>query len=135
MSKKEKVFIVVTHKHIPVPGQKTGAARSGETKWQVSENVEFVSSLKTRHYTMSTAIGDYINKKMLSGERSGMGEFEKFEIYIRSKYEKEMKELDKMYRADQVEPEPVAVEDITNKQEVISDQFGNIRAKTIFDAA
>ena len=79
---------------------------------------------------MSSAIGDYINRKMQKGERHGMGDYDTFENYVRSKYEKEMTELDKAYRAEQV------VFDLTPpEQEVFADKFGNVRARTVFDKA
>lgn len=121
--KKEKVFIVVSHKHV----LKTPGTKHREPVWDVSETVEFVSQLRNKHLTTSSAIGDYINQKMVSGARIGMGDYDKFETYVRSKYEKEMTQLDNAYRADQV------VIDVTPEQEVFSDQFGNIRARTVFD--
>jgi len=124
---KEKVFIVVSHKHTPKKGAKTGAAKSSETQWEVTETIEFVNQLRNRHISMSSAIGDYINRKMLSGERHGMGDYDKFEAYVRTKYEKQMAELDTAYRADQVVVE--------QSPEVFSDSFGNIRARTVFDHA
>lgn len=117
--KKEKVYIVVSHKHVLKKGSKT--------EWDVSETVEFVDQLRNKHYTMSTAIGDYINRKMLSGSRAGMAEYSTFEEYIRKKYEKEMAELDKMY-SEARSPAPVI-----ETPAVISDEFGNVRTKTVFD--
>lgn len=123
--KKEKVYIVVSHKHV----LKTPAKGNREPVWEVSESVEFVSQLRNKHLTTSSAIGDYINRKMEKGERHGMGDYDKFETYVRSKYEKEMAELDNAYRAD-------VIFDVTPpEQEVFSDQFGNIRARTVFDKA
>ena len=123
--KKEKVYIVVSHKHV----LKTPAKGNREPVWEVAESVEFVSQLRNKHLTTSSAIGDYINRKMESGARLGMGDYEVFEKYIRSKYEKEMAELDNAYRAE-------VIFDVTPpEQEVFSDQFGNIRARTVFDKA
>lgn len=121
--KKEKVYIVVSHKHT----LKTPGSKHREPTWEVAETVEFVNQLRNKHHTTSSAIGDYINRKMLTGARHGMADYTQFENYVRTKYEKEMKELDKAYRADQV------VVDTPNQQEVFSDEFGNIRARTVFD--
>jgi len=125
--KKEKVFIVVTHKHTPKKGTHTGAAKNRGDEWEVAESVEFVNQLRDKHLTMSSAIGDYINRKMISGERHGMGDYTKFEEYIRTKYSKQLAELDSAYREQQV------VEEVG--PEVFSDSFGNIRARTVFDPA
>ena len=122
--KKEKVYIVVSHKHV----LKTPGSKNREPEWEVSESVEFVNQLRTKHLTTSSAIGDYINRTMQSGARHGMGDYDTFETYIRSKYEKEMAELDGAYR-EQV------IFDVTPEQEVFSDEFGNIRARTVFDKA
>lgn len=121
--KKEKVYIVVSHKHI----LKTPGTKNKEPVWEVSEAVEFVNQLRNRHLTTSSAIGDYINRKMEKGERHGMGDYAVFEEYVRSKYAKEMSQLDAAYRAEQVAVEEVA------SPEVFADQFGNLRARTVFD--
>ena len=123
---KEKVFIVVSHKHTPKAGSKP-SNKQRQVEWEVAESVEFVNQLRNRHLTTSSAVGDYINKKMITGARHGMGEYDKFERYIRTKYEKQMAELDAAYRSQQVVTEP--------EQEVFSDEFGNIRARTVFDPA
>jgi hypothetical protein len=116
---KEKVYIVVSHKHNLKKGTKD--------QWEVAESVEFVNQLRNRHYTTSSAIGDYINRKMEKGERHGMGDYSKFEEYVRAKYTKEMAQLDAAYRADQV-----VVKEVVSP-ELIADEFGNLRAKTVFD--
>lgn len=121
--KKEKVFIVISHKHV----LKTPGSKHQEPVWEVAETVEFVSQLRNKHQTTSSAIGDYINRKMISGARVGMGDYDKFETYVRSKYEKEMRELDKAYQSDQV------VVENTVSPEVFADEFGNLRARTVFD--
>lgn len=113
---KEKVFIVVSHKHSLEKGKKD--------KWETAENVEFVNQLRNRHYSMSSAIGDYINRKMISGSRYNMTDYEKFEEYIRSKYKKQMEELDGAYSAHRTQ---------TEENAVFADEFGNIREKTVFD--
>ena len=73
---------------------------------------------------MSSAIGDYINRKMITGARYDMGDYSKFEEYIRKKYKKQMDELDRAYREQQVPDQ---------SPEVFADQFGNVRARTVFD--
>lgn len=114
---KEKVFIVLSHKH--------SLKKKSKTEWEVAETVEFVNNLRNRHITMSSAIGDYLNRNMLSGSRYGMSEYSKFEQYVRTKYAKQMDELDTAYSANRV-PEPV-------EAVLIEDQFGEMRAKTVFD--
>jgi hypothetical protein len=115
---KEKVFIVLSHKH--------SLKKGTSDEWEVTETVEFVNQLRNKHTTMSTAIGDYVNQKMLSGSRVGMGEYEKFDTYIRKKYAKQLDELDKAYGRLQA-PAPVSA--------LITDEFGNLRLRTVFDAA
>lgn len=115
---KEKVFIVVSHVH--------SLRKGSRTDWEVHEKVEFVNHLKNKHIRMSSAIGDYINQKMMSGAKFGFDEYAKFDSYIRKKYTKQLEELDAAYR-DKIE---VPMPDDTP---VFADEFGNIRTKTIFD--
>lgn len=120
---KEKVFIVVSHKHSLKKNPKTG--KPIENNWETTEKVEFVNQLRDRHVSMSSAIGDYINRKMISGIKHNITDYNKFEEYVRSKYSKQMEELDAMYRSEQITKIP--------DTEVFADQFGNIRAKNVFD--
>ena len=124
---KEKIFIVLSLKHSLKKGSHTGAARSKQAEWERTETVEFVNQLRNKHYTSSCAIGDYLNRTMVTGTRVGMDDYDKFEGYIRTKYAKELGQLDSMYREQQVAEESSA--------EVFSDEFGNIRARTVFDHA
>ena len=119
---KENVFVVLSHKHSLKKGSKT--------EWEVTETVEFVNQLRKRHHTMSSVIGDYLNEKMVAGQRFGFDEYEKFDKYIRGKYEKQMKQLDAAYK-EQVSVESVPQEDTS----VFVDEFGNVRAKNVFDVA
>jgi hypothetical protein len=123
---KEKVFIIVSHKNIPKKGSHPGR-HSKPTEWEVQETVEFVNQVRNRHTSTASAIGDYINRKMIIGERYGMGDYDKFEEYVRTKYNEQMGKLDEAYRADRT-----PVED---SPEVMVDQFGNVRTKTVFDVA
>lgn len=127
--KKEKVYIVVSHKHV----LKSPGTKNKKPVWDVSETVEFVNQLRNKHVTTSVAIGDYLNRVMISGARSGMADYDKFETYIRSKYEKQMKELDSMYLSDQVKPVEVIVEPEIFDPNVIVDEFGIKRERTVFD--
>jgi hypothetical protein len=123
--KKEKVFIVITHKKQLRKGSHPGKGNKANLQWEIAENIEFVSNLKERHRSMGSAIGDYINRKMLTGERHGMGDYVVFEEYVRKKYEAQMKELDTLYENDRIEEEVRPV--------MITDRFGNTREKTVFD--
>lgn len=116
--KKEKVFIVLSHKH--------NLKKGSSTEWEVSETVEFINQLRPRHLSSSTAIGDYINRKMQSGSRFGMDDYNKFEVYIRTKYSKELAELDNSYRTLQVDK-------VTSVIQEVKDSFGNVRLPTVFD--
>ena len=116
---KEKIFIVLSHKH--------SLKKGSRTEWELTETVEFVNQLRNKHLSMSVAIGDYLNRKMLSGERRGINDYTKFEDYIRTKYGKQLAELDVAYRSQQIVEEP--------KEEVFSDEFGNVRPRTVFDPA
>lgn len=118
---KEKVFIVVSHKHsLKNPKLRT----ESPDNWQVTETVEFVNQLRNKHTSMSSAIGDYVNRKMITGASNGITDYEKFEEYIRKQYPKEMASLDAAYKKEQV---------VVESPEVFADQFGNIRQKTVFD--
>lgn len=114
---KEKVFIILSHKN--------SLKKGSTTEWEVQETVEFVNQIRNRHISTSSAIADYLNRKMISGARYGMDDYDKFEEYVRNKYAKQMNELDSAYREQRVE-EP-------SSPEVFVDQFGNVRAKTVFD--
>lgn len=122
---KEKVFIVLSHKHsLKNKNSKT----ENPNDWQVTETVEFVNQLRKRHIETSSVIADYINRKMVTGSKFGISEYGPFEDYIRKTYSKELSQLDALYREQQA---PVEVQNA----EVFADQFGNIRAKTVFDIA
>lgn len=118
------VYIVLSHKHSLRQDPKTG--KGLKDQWEVSETVEFVNQLKNKHSMTSSAVGDYINRKMLSGSRVGMGDYDQFEGYVRKKYAKQMAELDARYRTEQV---PASSKD----SNTITDAFGNVREKTVFD--
>jgi hypothetical protein len=122
---KEKVFIVLSHIHSLKKDPKTG--KCIENAWEVAENVEFVNQLRNKHYNSSTAIADYINRKMISGVLMSMTDYAQFEEYIRSKYAKQMADLDTMYAAAQVKLE------VSEEHPVFVDQFGTEREKTVFD--
>lgn len=113
--KKAKAFIVLSHTH--------KLERNGQ--WQVYENVEIVDQLRKRHYTNSSAIGDFINRTMISGIKVGMENYDNFENYIRNRYKKQMDELDVMYKNNRIE--------IPQNDNLVVDQFGNVRQKTVFD--
>lgn len=78
---------------------------------------------------MSSAVGDYINRRMISGVRFGMVDYPKFEDYIRTKYAKQLAELDTVYESQRVqEPKVLDMQEVS-----ITDQFGSVREKTVFD--
>jgi len=114
---KEKVYIVLSHKH--------SLKRGSKTEWEVAETVEFVNQLRNKHISMSSAVGDFLNKKMMTGAKVGMGDWEYFEAYVRKKYAKQMAQLDAAYPEEVVEDTGPAL---------ITDQFGNLRPRTVFDA-
>jgi len=120
---KEKVYIVISHKHSLKKGTKDN--------WEVAESIEFVSHLRNRHYTTSSIIADYLNKKLITGKRFGMTEYDMFDAYIRKKYDKQMAQLDAAYGKEQV------VEEVTEEvveERMVTDQFGSTRPATVFDA-
>lgn len=123
--KKEKVFIILSHKNMLKEGSHPGRNNKDKLEWEVSEQVEFVNQLRNRHTSTSSAIGDYINRKMVTGSRFGLTDYEAFEQYVRKKYAKQMAELDAAYNDDRVKEEET--------QEVFVDNFGNVREKTVFD--
>jgi hypothetical protein len=122
---KEKVFIVISHKNSLKPKLRVRTGTSDD--WEITETVEFVNQIRNRHTSMSSAIGDYINRKMITGARYDITDYEKFEGYVRSKYPKQMAELDAAYGKTQI------VKEESPSPEVFVDPFGNVRAKTVFD--
>ena len=116
---KEHVYIIMSHKNT--------LKKHSKTEWDVEETVEFVNQIRNKHRVLSSAIGDYLNRKMITGSRFGMEDYDQFEGYVRKKYGKQMAELDSAYGKDQVSiPESVSVPEF-------SDQFGTSRSKTVFD--
>ena len=122
---KEKVYIVVTHKH----QVKRSKNKVAEPQWEVAETLDFVNQLRERHYTTSVAIADYLNEEMVMVGRSGITTFKQFDNYVRGKYAKEMAELDKNYYTQKT----VALSEDVEPAELYTDSFGNVRAKTVFD--
>ena len=118
---KEKVYIAVFHKH----SLKKNERGITTNEWEVTETVEFVNQLRNKHISMASIIGDYLNRKMISGSRYGVTEYENFENYIRKKYPEQMKELDASYGSLREKAE------VSN--ELVHDGFGGIRPKTVFD--
>ena len=57
--KLKKAYIVMTHYSAPNP-----RARGTEDAWLVTENCEFVTSLKNRHIKQATIILDYVKKEL-----------------------------------------------------------------------
>lgn len=114
----------MSHKH----SLKTKVRTMTADDWQVNETVEFVNQLRNRHIQTSSVIADYINRKIVTGAKYNVTDYDKFEDLVRSKYGKQLAELDAMYREQQA---PVGV--VENLTPVFSDQFGNIRARTVFD--
>jgi len=123
--KKEKVFIVISHKNSLKPELRVRTGTADD--WEITETVEFVNQIRNRHTSMSSAIGDYINRKMITGARYDITDYEKFEGYVRSKYPKQMAELDAAYNSTR------PAEEVIESPEVFVDPFGNVRAKTVFD--
>jgi len=115
---KEKVFIVLSHKH-SLSNRRTG-------DWEVNETIEFVNQLRNRHYTTSTVIVDYLNRKLITGKRAGFDTYDKFDEYARKKYPKQLAELDQAYGS-------LVTATVDTSPALITDEFGNIRTATVFD--
>ena len=144
--KKEKVFIVVTHKHIIKQSSRVGGRKPTADDWEVHETVEFVNQYKPKQVQTASAIADYVNRKMILGAHKGMSDYKIFENYIKVKYPKQLAELDSVYKELQV-PEDVTeltaeVEDTsanpeseeTQEAPLVVDDYGNVRPKTVFDS-
>ena len=99
--KKEKVFIIVTQMKSLVP--------KSTTSWQVTEKVEFVSTIRNKHISTATAICDYVNKTIVLGTSKGVTDYEVFEKYIR--YPKQLETLDAYFRPKVEENQPVVIEE------------------------
>jgi hypothetical protein len=115
---KENVYIVVTHINALKKGSKA--------EWEVTETVEFVNHLRKKHISMSTAIGDYLNRKMFKGASIGLDDYDKFEGYIRQKYGPQMKLLDKEYR-----PVDLSIPPEGDQRPVSADKDGVLHAEAI----
>jgi len=123
--KKEKIFIVISHKNSLKPKLRVRTGTADD--WEITETVEFVNQIRNRHTSMSSAIGDYVNRKMITGARFDITDYNKFENYVRSKYPKQMAELDAAYNSTR------PAEEVVESPEVFVDPFGNVRTKTVFD--
>lgn len=116
---KEKVYIVLSH---------VNQYQHKSNQWEVVEKVEFVNSLRTRHYTTASVVADYINSKIIVGNRVGFHDYSQLDGYVRSKYPNQMKEIDNAYGDMRVQVDVPEAE-----MTLIVDNFGVTRAKTIFD--
>lgn len=90
--RKEKVYIVLSHKN--------SLKKGSTTQWEVIETVEFINQIRNRHLTMSTVIADFLEQKIMYGSSYGMKDYQQFDTYVRSKYNKQMEHLDKAYKDD-----------------------------------
>jgi len=63
----KKAFVILSHTHVPV----TEGPHKG--KFQVHETVEFVDSLKNRHYSNSTVIMEVRDRKFLKNRAKEQG--------------------------------------------------------------
>ncbi len=111
---KENVFIVISHVHSLKPGS--------NNVWETAERVEFVNQLRKKHVVSSTMIADYTRKKIVSGARYGIDNYNALIEYVGKKYPKQLAELNALY----------GVETTTTASE-FTDSFGNTRSKTVFD--
>lgn len=118
--KKKNIYLVLTHVH--------RLKKFSKTEWEVTEYLEIVDKLKSKHYATASAIGDYTAGKMIVGTKVGMTEYTKFDTYIRNKYPNEMSQVDTRY-GDSRAYELVA----DQPADVFVDSFGNQREKTVFD--
>jgi len=89
---KDKVFIVLTHMNSPKKGVKD--------QWETTETIEFVDTVRKKHYSSASIIADYINKEIVKGKAIGVTDYAKIEEYVRQKYGPQMKILDKQYRPE-----------------------------------
>lgn len=87
----KNVFIVLTHSYSP--------SRSEPGKWEVSENCEFVSILKNRHFDRASLILD-IRKERIVKSRETDGTYQQFLSYVTENYPDHMSELNSKYFAD-----------------------------------
>lgn len=87
--REEKIFVVLSHKYVK--------AKPPEKHWNAIENVSFVNKLTEKHLTMSTIIGDYINRDIIIG--SSKADYITFEAYVNEKFPEEMKKLHENYGA------------------------------------
>ncbi len=117
--KKEQVFIILSHKKNIRKGVRVGGRKPIDSDWEITETVEFVNRLSNKHITMSSSIANYLEKKLISGKSKGMDSYEQFDSYVRSKYPKQIAQLDAAYGAEQVVTPEVPSPDI------VADDAGN----------
>lgn len=125
---KEKVFVVISHKHVLKKYAPANSKKRSPDDWEVAETIEFVNQIRNKHTSSSSAIADYNNRKMVIGSRFGFDTYDKFDEYIHTKYPKQMAELNASYKSQQVSaPLP------EKSDPLFTDKFGNVRLKTVFD--
>jgi hypothetical protein len=82
------IYIIITHYHNRI-----------KREWVVTETIEFVNKIKTKHLETSAIIADFTDKKLIRKVRDSEQTYEDFDKYVREKYEKHMVELDKIMEA------------------------------------
>ena len=66
-------------------------------EWEIFEQVEFVSTLREKHYRESVAIADYVNSKLITGQRNGFESYDQLLAYVRRRYPDQVAKLDDKY--------------------------------------
>lgn len=86
----KNVYIVLSHKYIP--------SKVDDSKWEVTEQCEFLSNLKVRHYSAATCI-IHLTKERLIKNRGGELTDESYKNimeHVRATYPNEVEELEKL---------------------------------------
>lgn len=88
---KKKAYIVMTHSYSPNPD-----TTCQEDAWLVTENCEFINSLKNRHYTKASVILDYIKKDIIKN-RVDEVTYSQYIDYVSEKYKDQYSDFENMF--------------------------------------
>lgn len=120
MKKNLGMFIVIKHIKTPIP-------RTDQC--QITEVVEFVDRIKTRHQNEATAIVDYQNKSLVKS-RDGTAAVDIIE-YLNGKYPEKMKELDQMSNILRLMGDPEALKEYIEAMSATEEVAENIQTEEI----
>lgn len=87
---KKGIYIAINYSYTINPQSK-----SSEDKWSVTESVEFINSLKTKHLTGATLIVDVINKTIIK-TRNPDATYDTVYEYVKKSHPQKIETLEQM---------------------------------------